>query len=585
MYLQEAFRALDALNEDTFSVSDDGIKKLSEFEQNDDLTDEIAVIDMDAEVEDDLQPSYVGKVILDCAVCHSKLYKDKSEVNLNDDQTLANVGEECPYCYTSDGFKVIGEVAAFSEGEVAEEETSEEALDEGLFGIKTKKEKEKEAKAKAERAAKKKADKDGELEEFLDANVTLDARGFGGKDNNVSVLGGKLPGKTESVSLKESVKSDMAKKIIEYVADEIDYALPQVQDIYSKFSGYKDEWSEDGGTPASEEVQKAVYNLAKVVTYNVYLRYCGEDGEYEKRHLFDYLKVQDLDESTRLGESKSIKESLKSIDDILDTLGGHTKFYEFLKDTIESHPGIEDDIDEIVSIIWDEDMGINEEELASAVEYIIDDVLDESKSIKESLNNVNVETDDSVVNVSTDDTGKVTVTTEPITSAAETRTGDEMLAPLSDETEQEIYNNGEELPEDENVEEEEIDIEDFDEESFDELGESYLKSIYENVNSYKTSNVTQEGNHIKVEGIISFNSGNQKKTSFIFEAKDTTRSGLIRFIGENTNITRGKKAFTIRGRVNDKKFITESFNYNYRTKNDKGKSTRVYGTLRLGKRG
>ena len=31
MNLFEAFRQLDALNEDTFSVSDDGIKKLSEF--------------------------------------------------------------------------------------------------------------------------------------------------------------------------------------------------------------------------------------------------------------------------------------------------------------------------------------------------------------------------------------------------------------------------------------------------------------------------------------------------------------------------------------------------------------------------
>ena len=40
----------------------------------------------------------------------------------------------------------------------------------------------------------------------------------------------------------------------------------------------------------------------------------------------------------------------------------------------------------------------------------------------------------------------------------------------------------------EEVESEE-DIEDFDEESFDELGESYLKEVYDNVNSYKTTKV------------------------------------------------------------------------------------------------
>ena len=101
------------------------------------------------------------------------------------------------------------------------------------------------------------------------------------------------------------------------------------------------------------------------------------DGDFNT-WLGDTMSYMELD------ESKSIKESEKSIDDILDMLGGHLKFYEFLKDIIEAYPGIEDDIDEIVSVIWDEDMGVTEDELASAIEYIIDDVLDESKSIKES---------------------------------------------------------------------------------------------------------------------------------------------------------------------------------------------------------
>ena len=55
MKLTEAFRALNALNEDTFSVADDGISKLAEFEQNDDLADDISVIDPEAETEEDLQ--------------------------------------------------------------------------------------------------------------------------------------------------------------------------------------------------------------------------------------------------------------------------------------------------------------------------------------------------------------------------------------------------------------------------------------------------------------------------------------------------------------------------------------------------
>ncbi len=346
MNLNEAFRALNALNEDTFSVSDDGIAKLADFRDNDDYEDEIKVIDVDAETEDDLQDSYVGKVILDCCVCHSKLYKDKAEIELNDDETFANVGEECPFCYTSDGFKVVGEVAAFG-------------------GV---------------------ADNDG-AEDVEDGNDTVEE------------------------SLTEPTTKD---------------------DI-------KDEKSEPKNEPLTEEV-----------------------------------------------------------------------------------------------------------------------------------NNVNVETDDSIVNVSTEGDGKVTVTTEPKTP--DTADGDEVIVPVTDETQSEIETpvEGEEMVDGE--------FDDFDEESFDELGESYLKEIYENVDSYKTTDVSSDIDHLFVEGVIKFTSGAEKKTSFIFEAKDCTKTGKYRLIGENKQLTAGKKAFTIAGKINEGKFITESFNYNYRTRDNQGKLSRVYGT-------
>ena len=110
-YLTEAFKALDALNEETFDVSADGIKKLADFENIDDNVDETTIFDMDAETEDDIEDSYIGKVIIDCNVCHSKIYKDKDEVVIDDETNNANIDMECPYCYSTDGFKVIGEVA------------------------------------------------------------------------------------------------------------------------------------------------------------------------------------------------------------------------------------------------------------------------------------------------------------------------------------------------------------------------------------------------------------------------------------------------------------------------------------------
>ena len=113
-YLIEAFKALNALDEDVFSVSDDGIEKLSAFEDDDTVSDDITIYDVDAEDESELEDSYIGKIILDCNVCHSKLYKDKADVVIDEESNDANIDMECPYCYSVDGFKVIGEVAPMS---------------------------------------------------------------------------------------------------------------------------------------------------------------------------------------------------------------------------------------------------------------------------------------------------------------------------------------------------------------------------------------------------------------------------------------------------------------------------------------
>jgi hypothetical protein len=130
-YLTEAFKALDALNEETFDVSADGIKKLADFENIDDNVDETTIFDMDAETEDDIEDSYIGKVIIDCNVCHSKIYKDKDEVVIDDETNNANIDMECPYCYSTDGFKVIGEVAPMNtETEEKVEDDIKESLNE-----------------------------------------------------------------------------------------------------------------------------------------------------------------------------------------------------------------------------------------------------------------------------------------------------------------------------------------------------------------------------------------------------------------------------------------------------------------------
>ena len=341
-YLSEAFKKLDTLNEETFSVTDSGLQDFVKFTEDDEDENIIDIIDVEAETNEDLEDSYIGKVILDCCVCHSKLYKDTEDVVIEDD--LANVGEECPFCYANDGYKVVGQVAEF--------------------------------------------------------------------DN--------------------------------------------------------------------------------------------DDDEDD-----------DEDDETKDSE-----------------------------DTDEKDDDEDDDIEES---------------------------LNESKSIREDINNLSLDTDDTHMEMTSDENGKVTITTEPVGN--EKTDENETIAPVEPEVQNEIKSNvgdGEEI---------DIDVDEFDEESFDELGEGYLKKVYENVDSFKTTKVSYNDNKLVLEGVIKFNSGKSKKTTFLFENKLITKKGKVRFIGENKEIARGKKSFTITGRIDHKKFLSESFNYNYGVKTPLGKVKRLYGTI------
>lgn len=166
---------------------------------------------------------------------------------------------------------------------------------------------------------------------------------------------------------------------------------------------------------------------------------------------------------------------------------------------------------------------------------------------------------------------------------------DGMIVPPSDETIEDIYSD--EIAEDEVSDEDiqpedgdevEADVGEIEEESFNRLGESYLKKVYGNVKSFEVTEAYAVDNKIKLEGIISFKSGKTKNTSFIFEAATINARGNIKFIGENRDISRGKKSFSVSGALRHGKFFPESFTYNYRTKSlNESKSTRVYGTVKL----
>ena len=407
-YITEAFRCLELLNEEAFTADDAGINELSSFLNSDKDVEQVTVIDPDAETEEDLQTSYVGKVIINCNICHSNTFKDKVDVHINS-EGVVNAEDQCGFCGEQEGFTIMGEVMPYTP-----------------------------------------ADEHGE------------------------------PTEAET------------------------------------------------NTESSDVVEESV-NVNKEVSLNETYYACAEiDGE-ERRFPFN-----DRDDARKYAS---------------DIKAGNRPEFK----------------DKKVGSVWTESVSRS----------------DISNALTEDVNNVNVETDDSVVNIHTEDNGKVTVTTEPKENVLET---EEVIVPVSDDTESEIINNSEEIAIEEVPEESadmftDFDIEEIDEESIDDLGESYLKKVYENVDSFKTSRVSATENKLVVEGLITFKSGTKKNTGFIFEAKDANKNGKVRFIGENTQLCRARKAFTLTGNISDKKLIAESFTYNYRAKNSAGKPTRVYGTV------
>ena len=217
------------------------------------------------------------------------------------------------------------------------------------------------------------------------------------------------------------------------------------------------------------------------------------------------------------------------------------------------------------------------------IKDIEDKVVTTDEPLTESVEGVTVTTDTDVVNVDVKDTDGVTVDVQGKDSVD---TEEATIEPVSDETKEEIVANSEEGESEEGAEGEMLsdEFDEFNEEEFDELGESYLKEVYDNVKSFKTTRGVMDKDRIKLEGIIEFNSGKKAKTSFVFEKYMTTPRGKFKLLGENLQLTSRKNAFILTGSIQERKLCMEALTYKYTAKDAKGgKSKQVYGTKKISK--
>lgn len=102
------------------------------------------VIDLDAETEEDLSPTYVGKVLGQCTTCHSLIYMEPDslvkaeDVDSDNDEDIYNVDEECVVCGATDGYVLLGKVVPINDKEVdkvdepKEDETEDDGKDDDI---------------------------------------------------------------------------------------------------------------------------------------------------------------------------------------------------------------------------------------------------------------------------------------------------------------------------------------------------------------------------------------------------------------------------------------------------------------------
>ena len=91
------------------------------------------IVDLEAETEEDLLPSYVGKLIIQCPQCMTLFYKSEEDIERSEENPdVVNLNEPCQHCGNSSGYTLIGKVDTVGEDEAAQydaEDFEENELD------------------------------------------------------------------------------------------------------------------------------------------------------------------------------------------------------------------------------------------------------------------------------------------------------------------------------------------------------------------------------------------------------------------------------------------------------------------------
>lgn len=519
-YLTEAFKQLNIIDEDLFPTDSEGLNKLKDFMKSDIDDEDLVVYDETANNEDEIKDSYNGKVILRCSVCKSYFFKEPKSVIIDAEAGLANVGDECCYCHNDMGYNVVGVVAPYA-ADVSKEERAEVAHEEP-------------------------------------AEVTTEVNDADIKPEDVNESVKRINEETNYDKVMR-VLNNMKKE--EPIRESLDDINKKLDRSYGRFNlGFVYSLK----NPLAFE--KAVIEWAKAKSLYVF----RTNGYVVSEDI-----VPKIDSATGKRIEPDIGKWFNNADILfIDNYNTISK---------EAMPYVLDYMNErqghVIVTVPEGKISSLDAAAKGRLTWLYDNDLSESvNKVNEDLKDVSITTDDTKIQMTAEENGKVTVITEPVKDEVNTEEA-EVVKPLSAADKDVIADNdgedGEEV-----LDDTAIDFDEINDEDLDKLGEKYFTKVYDNVKSFKSTACKLDESGVTLEGKITFKSGKEAKTAFNFNEAYVTKTGKVKLIGENAQFAKNKKAFTLTGSLDNKKLVVESFTYNYRTKDEKtGKSTRLYGTV------
>ena len=567
--LHESFKRVDkteALMEEYYKISNTRDLEDAKEEREDEIAKaKLAkiekIVDLDAESPEDLQPSYVGKMIIQCPQCMTLFYKDPSDVvHSEDDPDTVNVGEKCQHCGNEEGYSIIGKVGEVTPEEAEQfEEVPEETAEETPAEEPAEELPESEEASAEEESSEDKEEELPELEEEPAEEEKL----------------------TESKNiLEEQVKNALAEEAEEETeepAEEAEKEEEPEEEAKEEGDDEADEKEEDEEEKSEEEktpldvIKDKVDIHGKEDTIVIAEKGQLDNPEAPKIEVKvseeekEILEPEFHEEEPAEEEQEELTESAKE-SDLSKKLKEHNDYIETLQDEIKKE-------EEAIKVAKNEFIKKLHENNLASLKAALDKAIPEEVKAEEAIDDLPTpeEAAEELPDSKTELTEQLDTKEMQIKESAsevsdseikELLNSEEFNTPISDEEVDRIIEDEKNLKEDKSKSVFEM-LEDFDEVSMNSCMTKALTEVYSNVKNFEMTECSLNESSLVVEGKINFNSGKTRETSFVFtEGKEPKV-----LCGINEDLDKDGSFNICYGIDNNKMFI-ENLKYSYHVENN-----------------